>query len=87
MANSERKRIAVLFGGRSVEHEISIITGLQLIEAMDTVSLEPVPVYITTDGRWYTGDELLRRDFYKGLPGCLSSLKEVVLMPIPGKGG
>lgn len=87
MANGGRKRIAVLFGGRSVEHEISIITGLQLIEAMDTVTLEPVPVYITTDGRWYTGDDLLRRDFYKGLPGCLSALKEVVLMPVPGKGG
>lgn len=82
-----RRRIAVMFGGRSVEHEISIITALQLIEAMDPVSFEPVPVYVTTEGRWYTGSELLKRDFYKGLPGNLEKLKEVVLMPYPSKGG
>lgn len=86
MTNS-RKKIAVLFGGRSVEHEISIITALQLIEAMDTVVYEPIPVYVTTKGRWYVGDELLNRDFYKGLPGCLNELTEVILLPVPGKGG
>ena len=70
-----------------MEHEISIITALQLIEAMDTVSLEPVPVYVTTEGRWYTGEQLLDREFYKGLPGSLSQLQEVVLYPFPGVGG
>ena len=70
-----------------MEHEISIITALQMIEAMDTVSLEPVPVYVSTDGRWYTGEKLLDRSFYKGLPGSLSQLQEVVLYPFPGVGG
>lgn len=84
---NSKKNIAVLFGGRSVEHEISIITALQLIESMDTVSYNPVPVYVTTSGKWYTGKELLKREFYKGLPGCLSELTEVALLPVPNLGG
>lgn len=82
-----RKNVAVLFGGRSVEHEISIITALQLIESMDTVVYNPVPVYIATTGKWYTGKELLKREFYKGLPGSLETLTQVVLLPTPGAGG
>ena len=82
-----RKNIAVLFGGRSVEHEISIITALQLIESMDTVVYNPVPVYVATSGKWYTGSELLKREFYKGLPGSLESLTEVALLPTPNVGG
>ncbi len=81
------KNIAVLFGGRSVEHEISIITGLQLINNMDVVAYNPVPVYIAPNGKWYTGEKLLDKSFYKGLPGSISELTEVTLLPDPGKNG
>jgi D-alanine-D-alanine ligase len=86
-SGSNRQTIAVLFGGRSVEHEISIISALQLIEAMDTVKYNPVPVYISTTGKWYSGPALLQRDFYKGMPGTLANVQEVVLMPVPGING
>jgi D-alanine-D-alanine ligase len=82
-----KKNICVLFGGRAVEHEISMISGLQLIEALDTELYSVVPVYIAHSGKWYTGKELLKKDFYKGLPGCLNNLKEVTLLPKPGIGG
>ncbi|NMC63740.1 MAG: D-alanine--D-alanine ligase [SAR324 cluster bacterium] len=82
-----RKNIAVLFGGRSVEHEISIITGIDLISAIDTIRYKVTPVYITLDGRWFIGRELLDRNFYKNLPASLSSVKEVTLLPIPRIGG
>lgn len=85
--NDKRKNIAVLFGGRSVEHEISIITALQLIESIDTTVYNPIPVYVATSGHWYTGAGLLDRQFYKGLPGSLENLTEVILLPTPGKGG
>lgn len=80
-------RVAVLFGGRSTEHEISIITGLEIISAFDTTRYSPLPVYIDQRGRWFSGEQLLRKDFYRGLPGCLDDLKEVALLPRPGTGG
>lgn len=79
--------IAVLFGGRSVEHEISIISGLEMIAAVDTFKYQVVPVYIAQNGRWFTGEELLDRTFYKKLPNALSQLTEVTLLPIPDVGG
>ncbi len=84
---SKQLRVAVLFGGRSVEHEISVITALQLIMAIDPEKFDVVPVYIAPDGRWYTGSELLDRAFYKRVPQALAGLQEVTLLPKPGVGG
>jgi D-alanine-D-alanine ligase len=83
----KRKNVAVVFGGRSVEHEISIISGLQLIKALDVVQYRPIPVYIAPSGKWYAGDELLDRQFYKRMPASLKSADEVTLLPQPGTGG
>src|SRR6185437_4208332 len=81
------KTVAVMFGGRSVEHEISVITALQMMQAMDTLKFKPIPVYVSTDGRWYTGSQLLDRNFYRRLSEGLSELTEVTLLPRPGVGG
>lgn len=52
--------VAVIFGGRSTEHDVSIITALaSIIKPLElTGKYRVVPVYITRDGRWYSGDEL-----------------------------
>ena len=50
-------RVAVLFGGPSVEHDVSVISAQQLMAAMEPKH-EPVPVYLARDGRWWTGDAL-----------------------------
>jgi D-alanine-D-alanine ligase len=55
---STKKRVAVIYGSRSVEHEVSIITALQVMAALDKHKYEVIPVYITRDGAWYTGPEL-----------------------------
>jgi D-alanine-D-alanine ligase len=78
-----QKRVAVLFGGRSAEHEISIITALQAITALDTLRYHITPVYIDPNGRWYTGAALLDKAFYKKLPEALSQLELVTLLPDP----
>lgn len=83
----QRKTLAVMFGGRSVEHEISIITALELISAVDVLKFKVVPVYIASDGRWFTGTKLLERQLYRGLPGSLSALDEVTLLAKPGSRG
>jgi D-alanine-D-alanine ligase len=74
VTQSKRTRVAVLFGGRSVEHEISVITALQLIQAIDPAVYDITPVYIAPSGSWYTGAELLNRSFYAKVPSNLSSL-------------
>ena len=83
----DKKNVAVFFGGRSCEHEISIITGLQLIEFLDTSKFNPIPVYIARDGRWYTGQELLNRAFYKDFENKKKVLNEVTLYPYLGQTG
>ena len=50
-------RVAVLFGGPSVEHDVSIISAQQLMAVMEPRH-EPIPVYLARDGRWWTGDQL-----------------------------
>ncbi len=62
--SKDRKRIAVIFGGESVEHDVSVLTGLQFLEAMDMDRFEGIPVYVAPDGSWWTGDALLKRSFY-----------------------
>ena len=54
----KRLRVGVLFGGRSTEHEVSILSAQSIIAAMDPQRFEAVPLYIDRDGRWLTGDSL-----------------------------
>ena len=53
----QSQRVAVLFGGPSVEHDVSIISAQQLMAVMEP-NHEPIPVYLARDGRWWTGDAL-----------------------------
>ena len=55
-----RLRIGVLFGGRSTEHEVSILSAQSIIAAMDPNRFEPVPLYIDKAGRWLIGGSLKR---------------------------
>jgi D-alanine-D-alanine ligase len=54
----------VVFGGRSVEHDVSIITGLQACEVLDARH-QPVPLYIDREGRWFAGPSLRDIDTYR----------------------
>ena len=58
-------KVGVIFGGESVEHEISIITAVQAMEFMDKDKYEPVPIYISKDRTWYTGNMLKEMDVYR----------------------
>jgi len=56
--------VGVAFGGRSVEHDVSIITGLQALGVLEERHA-PVPIYIARSGRWYTGDALRELSVYQ----------------------
>lgn len=58
-------KVGVIFGGKSVEHEISIITAIQAMDQIDTEKFEIIPIYITKDLVWYTGGCLRSIDNFK----------------------
>lgn len=62
-----KTRVAVLFGGRSPEHDVSIVSGLQALNALDSAKYDAFPVYVASDGAWFTGDALRERSLY--IPG------------------
>ncbi len=76
--------IGVFFGGRSTEHEISVISANQAMAAIDTDKYDVVPVYITKDGHWYTGDALRDVSNYRDMKKLLGTCREVFMRPIYG---
>ncbi|SDI30783.1 D-alanine-D-alanine ligase [Alteribacillus persepolensis] len=72
-----RTRVGVFFGGVSVEHEVSVISALQAIKSIDENQYEVVPVYISKDRNWYTGEELLDIEAYKDLKQLLQHAQKV----------
>lgn len=81
----QRKRIGVFFGGQSPEHEVSVITGLQVVAALDPSQFEVTPVYVTKDGHWFIGARLGDITRYADIPALLSKAREVALATGPGR--
>ncbi|MEW6007440.1 MAG: D-alanine--D-alanine ligase family protein [bacterium] len=75
-----KTKVGIIFGSRSVEHEISVITAYQVIEAIDKEKFEPIPMYITKRGKWMLAPCDIE-GFKKGL-----SNKEIIFPPIPNQG-
>ncbi|MBQ3110184.1 MAG: D-alanine--D-alanine ligase [Clostridia bacterium] len=71
--------VGVLFGGNSVEHEVSVISASQAMHALNKEKYNVVPIYITKDCKFYTGDALLDIKKYKDIPALLAECEEVVL--------
>src|SRR5690606_40434695 len=84
--NSAKTRVAVLFGGRAPEHDVSVVSGLQALQAIDSTRFDAFPVYITPDGSWLTGDVLKSRANYMLDSAALKQTQEVTL-DINPKGG
>ena len=53
-----KETVAVLFGGRSAEHEVSVITAHQVMDALAAAGYALLPIYITKEGKWYAGQSL-----------------------------
>ena len=60
-------RVGVIFGSRSVEHEVSIVTAMQIFENIDRNKYEVVPIYIDKKGAWNLGKNLDKIESYKDL--------------------
>src|SRR5262249_40162060 len=64
MASANETRVAVFLGGRSPEHDVSVITGLQALKALDQQRFSGFPVYINPRGQWFVGESLAERRNY-----------------------
>lgn len=74
-----KKTVAVFFGGRSPEHDVSVVTALQVMAALDTETYDIVPVYLATNGSWWTGESLRRRETYLPDAEAFAALTQVTL--------
>ncbi len=94
----KKLRVGVLFGGRSGEHEVSLLSAASVVEAIDKNKYEVVPIGITKDGRWLTADHAerllrgehsekhLRAGDPESTPGAalLAKGESVMVPPVPG---
>ena len=78
-------RIGVIFGGESVEHEVSVISAIQAMNKMDSEKYDIIPIYITKDREWYTGEMLKEIETYSDPSLIKRYAKNVVLYERDGK--
>jgi D-alanine-D-alanine ligase len=81
MNNIDKLRVGVLFGGRSGEHEVSLVSARSVLEALNPERYEIIQIGISKDGRWFIGDgvlEALQNEAYE-------KLQRATLLPTPGR--
>ena len=79
-----KTRVAIIIGGHSVEHEVSIISGLQALNALNPDKYEAFPLFISKDNRFYVGENLRQIASYRDMPACLAAATRV--LPVPAEG-
>ncbi len=77
--------VAVIFGGSSVEHEISIISAVQAMHSFDREKYNLIPLYFSKSGEIHSGDALFDIEKYKDMKTLLANTKKVVLVKSEGK--
>lgn len=73
------KNLVVIFGGKSTEHDISILSAMQVMENLDKTKYNILPVYISKNGKWFFGDSLHKLETFKSLN--LKKYKKVSILP------
>ncbi len=81
-----KKQLGVIFGSRSCEREVSIISAVQLMRRADPEKYDVIPVYIDADGKWYTGEPLKDIRSYQPFRPEARGIQRVFLDMTPGSG-
>lgn len=80
-----KTKIAVMFGGKSVEHEVSVISAIQAIGNMDREKYDILPVYISKANEMYIGDGVGDIEQYKHIDQLIAKSQRVILISSGGK--
>ncbi len=75
-----KTNIAFFFGCRSVEHEVSIISAVQAMRAVDRTKYDVTPLYVTKSGEMVTGEALFEIENYRDLPALFKTVEPVALV-------
>ena len=81
-----KKQLGVIFGSRSCEREVSIISAVQMMRHADSEKYEIIPIYIDEHGVWYTGESLKDMNSYRPFDPSQKGIKKVFLDMTPGSG-
>lgn len=81
-----RKQLGVIFGSRSCEREVAIISAVQLMRHADPEKYDVIPVYIDEHGGWYTGEKLKDIQSYRPFQPGAAGITRVSLDMTPGSG-
>ena len=79
-----KTNIGVFFGGRSTEHEISVISASQAMHAINRDKYDVTPIYISKQGKWYTGEALFDVKNYRDMNALVAQCAEVYMRPSYG---
>ncbi len=77
--------LAVLFGGKSVEHEVSVISAVQAMASMNKEKYNIIPVYMTKGNEFYMGEKLFDINSYRDIPAMLKECTECIMLRSEGK--
>lgn len=80
-----KTRVAMMFGGKSVEHEVSVISGIQAYMSMDADKYDVIPVYMTKNNEMYIGDSIGDIESYKNIDELLKKSQRVIMINEDGR--
>lgn len=78
-------KVGVIFGGKSVEHEVSIISGIQAINNMDKEKYDIVPIYLTKENNMYVGELVKEVKNFKNIKNVIENSQRVIMVNNEGR--
>ncbi len=78
-------KVGVLFGGKSVEHEISVISAIQAIRSLNPDKYDAIPIYITKNNEFYVGENVGKIESYTDINSLIKTSQRVILVPDENK--
>ena len=73
-------KVGVLFGGKSVEHEISVISAIQAIQSLNRDKYDVIPIYITKNNEFYVGENVGKIESYTDIASLIKSSQRVIMV-------
>lgn len=73
-------RIAVIFGGKSVEHEVSVISGIQAVMNIDKEKYDVIPVYMSKNNEMFIGNDIAQIELYRDIKNLLKRSQRVIIV-------
>lgn len=73
-------KVGVLFGGKSVEHEISVISAIQAMGYLDRNKYDVIPIYITKDNEFYVGEDVGKIESYTDINSLIKNSQRIIMV-------